>query len=150
GDVLATLVAARAWPEADALAAELRARAPRVSGVVLNVNDAHGNALFGAEERTLAGQPNLEDEIGPARVELASRSFFQLNRDTAGRAYRDLQQAVAALGPIDRAVDAYAGAGGIAFSLAGLARDVVAIEESAAATAAAAAFAQKRGLPVRF
>jgi 23S rRNA (uracil1939-C5)-methyltransferase len=121
-----------------------------VSGVVLNVNAGHGNVLFGPQERTLSGQPSLEDEIGPARVELASRSFFQLNRDTAGRAYADLQAAVAALGPVTRAVDAYAGAGGIAFSLGALAGEVVAIEESAAATAAAAAFARKRGLPVRF
>src|SRR5205085_7868535 len=98
GQVLLALVAAADWPEAEALASELRARAPRVSGVVLNVNAAHGNALFGDEERTLAGQPSLEDEIGPARVELASRSFFQLNRDTAGRAYQDLQKAAVALG----------------------------------------------------
>jgi 23S rRNA (uracil1939-C5)-methyltransferase len=150
GQVLAALVAVRDWPEADALAAELRARVPAVSGVVLNVNAAHGNVLFGPQERTLSGQPSLEDEIGPARVELASRSFFQLNRDTAGRAYADLQAAVAALGPVARAVDAYAGAGGIAFSLGALAGEVVAIEENAAATAAAAAFAGKRGLPVRF
>jgi 23S rRNA (uracil1939-C5)-methyltransferase len=151
GAVLVALVAARSdWSEAPALAAELRARAPRVSGVVLNVNAAPGNVLFGSEERTLAGQPGLEDEIGPARVELAARSFFQLNRETAGRAYRDLQAAVAALGPVARAVDAYAGAGGIAFSLTALAGEVVAIEENAAATAAAAAFASQRGLGVRF
>jgi 23S rRNA (uracil1939-C5)-methyltransferase len=151
GDVLVALVAARAdWPEAQSLARALRERAPRVSGVVLDVNASHGNALFGDEERTLDGQPSLEDEIGPARVELASRSFFQLNRDTAGRAYQELQAAVAALGPVARAVDAYAGAGGIAFSLCRFAGEVVAIEENAAATAAAADFARKRGLSVRF
>jgi 23S rRNA (uracil1939-C5)-methyltransferase len=150
GAVLVALVAAREWPEAAGLASELQARAAAVSGVVLNVNAAPGNTLFGDEERTLAGRPNLEDEIGPVRVELASRSFFQLNRETAGRAYQDLQRAVAALGPVGRAVDAYAGAGGIAFCLAPLVSQVVAIEENAAATAAAAAFAQRRGLPVRF
>jgi 23S rRNA (uracil1939-C5)-methyltransferase len=150
GQVLVALVAAGDWPEAAALADLLRARASAVTGVVLNVNAGHGNALFGDEERTLCGQPSLEDEIGPARVELASRSFFQLNRETAGRAYADLRAAVAALGPIGRIVDAYAGAGGIAFSLAALAGEVVAIEENAAATAAALAFARQRGLPVRF
>jgi len=150
GQVLAALVAARDWPEAAALATELRAGVPAVSGVVLNVNAGHGNALFGPEERTLSGESSLEDEIGPARVELASRSFFQLNRETAGQAYADLRAAVAALGPIGRAVDAYAGAGGIAFSLVELASEVVAIEENAAATAAAEAFARRRGLSVRF
>jgi 23S rRNA (uracil1939-C5)-methyltransferase len=150
GQVLVALVAARPWPDAEGLARELRQRAPRVSGVVLNLNAAHGNALFGEEERLLDGQSVLEDEIGPARVELASRSFFQLNRETAGRAYHDLQQAAAALGPLERAVDAYAGAGGIAFSLAPWAAEVVAIEENAAATGAAEAFARRHRLPVRF
>jgi 23S rRNA (uracil1939-C5)-methyltransferase len=150
GQVLVALVAARAWPEASALAAELRDRRPAVSGVVLNVNAGAGNALFGDEERTLAGQPRLEDEIGPVRVGLEARSFFQLNREVAGAAYEDLRAAAAALGPIERAVDAYAGAGGIAFCLLGLAREVVAIEENPAATAAAAEFARQRGLPVRF
>ena len=150
GQVLVALVAGRPWPEATALAAELRSRLSRVSGVVLNVNAAHGNTVFGEEERLLDGQASLEDEIGPVRVELASRSFFQLNRETAGRAYHDLQQTAAALGPIACAVDVYAGAGGIAFCLTPFAADVVAIEENLAATAAAAAFARNHGLPVRF
>jgi 23S rRNA (uracil1939-C5)-methyltransferase len=151
GEVLVTLVAARRdWADAVALAEELLARAPAVAGVVLNVNDGRGNALFGADEVTLAGRPTLEDQLGPARVELASRSFFQLNRGTAGRAYQALRAAAASLGPLDRAVDVYAGAGGIAFSLLPLAAEVVAIEENPAATAAAAAFAGRHGLGVRF
>jgi 23S rRNA (uracil1939-C5)-methyltransferase len=151
GEVLVALVIARPeWPEAPALADDLRARVPRVSGVVLNINDSRGNELFGASERTLTGRPNLEDEIGPARVELAARSFFQLNRGAAGRAYQDLHDLAAAAGGIDCAVDAYAGAGGIAFTLAPLASEVLAIEENAAATAAAEAFARRQGLRVRF
>lgn len=151
GQVLVALVAARRdWPEAAALAGELRASVPAVSGVILNINDSAGNALFGGEEVTLAGDPGLEDEIGPVRVALAARSFFQLNRAMAGRAYQELREAAAALGPLDRAVDAYAGAGGIAFCLVPLAREVVAIEENPAATAAAAAFAAQRGLHLRF
>jgi 23S rRNA (uracil1939-C5)-methyltransferase len=151
-EVLVTLVAARAdWPEAVGLAAALRGRTPRVSGVLLNVNDSRGNVLFGPVDRPLAGEPRLEDDIGPVRVELASRSFFQLNRSTAGLAYQALAEAAARLGFVDRAVDAYAGAGGIAFCLAPRAREVVAIEENAAATAAAAAFASNRAISnVRF
>jgi 23S rRNA (uracil1939-C5)-methyltransferase len=151
GQVLVALVAGRPeWPGAEALAAALQARAPQVTGVVLNVNESRGNALFGGEDRLLGGVPTLEDRVGPARVELHARSFFQLNRGTAGRAYADLAAAAAALGPITRAVDAYAGAGGIAFSLLPHAREVVALEENAAATAAATDFATRGGLPVRF
>jgi 23S rRNA (uracil1939-C5)-methyltransferase len=146
GQVLVTLVAGRPpGPELTELAAELRARVPAVSGVVLNVNPTAGNVLFGPDDVTLAGQPRLEDGIGPVRVELASRSFFQLNRQTAGLAYEELRRAAAALGPVARAIDAYAGAGGIAFCLAPYATEVVAIEDNAAATTAAAGYAARHG-----
>jgi 23S rRNA (uracil1939-C5)-methyltransferase len=152
GQALVTLVAgAASWPEARVIADQLRAAAPAVTGVVLNTNPTPGNVLFGDKEVTLAGRPTLEDQIGPVRVELASRSFFQVNRAVAAAAYQALRAATAALGPVSRAVDAYAGAGGIAFCLAPLADEVIAIEENAAATAAASAFAARERLErVRF
>jgi 23S rRNA (uracil-5-)-methyltransferase RumA len=141
GEALVTLVAAAPWGMAAEIADELRAAAPAVTGVVLNLNPTTGNVLFGSEETTLCGRPTLIDRIGPARVELASRSFFQVNRAVAGAAYEAMRTAAAALGPMARAVDVYSGAGGIAFTLAPFAGEVVAIEENAAATAAASAFA---------
>ena len=136
GRVLATLVSARAqWSGADAVASACMSEFPAFVGVVLNVNSSGGNALFGEDERVLAGQASFEDEIGDVRVRLASRSFFQANRAVASRIYRDL---VARLpGDLGRAVDAYSGAAGIALSLASRAREVIAIEQNAAATAAA-------------
>ncbi len=152
GDVLVTLVTARdEWPEARALAEELRAQAPRVLGVVQNVNPTIGNVLLGPTEIVLAGQASYEDAIGPVRVELTSRSFFQVNRDVAAEAYARVRSAAENLGAIDRAIDLYAGAGGIAFALAPTTREVLAIEENAAATRAASAFAARQGLAhVRF
>jgi 23S rRNA (uracil1939-C5)-methyltransferase len=133
GRVLATLIASRGdWPSASTVAAELIRQLPAVSGVVLNVNSGTGNALFGKQERLLVGQATLVDGIGDVRVRLASRSFFQANRAVASRIYRDLVAAL--LRDLDRAVDAYSGAGGIALSLLPLAREVVAIEENPAAT----------------
>jgi 23S rRNA (uracil1939-C5)-methyltransferase len=78
-------------------------------------------------------------------VRLGPRSFAQANRLVAGRAYQDIVAAAARLGSIDRVVDAYAGAGGIALALAPLAREVVAIEENPAACATAQAFLAERG-----
>ena len=146
GKVLVALVTGReSWPEAAALARELAATCPAVLGVVQNINSATGNALFGDPEHPLFGSATIEDTIGPARVRLGSRSFFQANRLVAGRAYQDIVAAAADLGPIGRVVDAYAGAGGIALSLAPLAREVVAIEENPAACATAQAFLAERG-----
>lgn len=142
GAVLATFVTAGPWPQAVALAAALRARAPSVVGVVHNVNPTAGNVIFGDEEHLLSGSATLEDGIGPARVELASRSFFQVNRFVAALAYQAIWDAA---GSASLAVDAFAGAGGIAFGLAARGAQVIAIEENAAATAAAARFAATRG-----
>ena len=146
GRVLVALVTGReGWPGAETLARELAAACPAVLGVVHNINSASGNALFGEQEHLLFGCATIEDTIGPARVRLGPRSFAQANRLVAGRAYQDIVAAATRLGSIDRVVDAYAGAGGIALALAPLAREVVAIEENPAACATAQAFLAERG-----
>jgi len=141
GKVLVALVTSHAdWSLATTIARELAGACPAVLGVVHNVNGTGGNALFGATEHLLFGSATIEDTIGPARVRLGPSSFFQANRLVAGHAYRDIVTAAAHLGTIDRAVDAYAGAGGIALSLAPLAREVIAIEENPSACATAQAY----------
>jgi len=139
GKVMATLVTARSdWASAEAVATLLRQRCPAVISVILNVNPSTGNALFGDQERVLVGQATIDDTIGDVRVRLSSRSFFQANRQVASRIYRDI--VAAAPDGIVRAVDAYAGACGIALSLVARANEVIAIEENGAATHAAADF----------
>jgi 23S rRNA (uracil1939-C5)-methyltransferase len=134
GEVQATLVTAgRAQQAALARVAELlRAARPEVVGVVQNINPSRGNAIYGAEEITLGGQPALEDLAGNVRVLLSPRSFFQANREVAALAYRAIAAAVAPRGG-DRVVDAYAGVGGIALTLARAAGEVIGIEEHAGA-----------------
>jgi len=146
GDVLATLVTAgRAWPQGAVVAAALRAARPEVTGVVHNVNPSRGNVIYGAEETTLAGEPTLQDQAGDVRVRLSSRSFFQDNREVAALAYRAIAAAVAPTGT-DRVVDAYAGVGGIALTLARAAREVVGIEEHEGAVDDAVASAALNGI----
>ena len=144
GQVMATVVTARSeWQDAEAVALAFSQRCPAVTSVVLNVNEGAGNALFGERERVLVGQPSVEDTIGDVRVRLSSRSFFQSNRLVASQIYRDIVAAAPAASA--RAVDVYAGACGIALSLAAKAREVLAIEENPVATQAAAAFLAEQG-----
>jgi 23S rRNA (uracil1939-C5)-methyltransferase len=153
GKVLVTLVSARApWPQAQALANALAVACPGVCGVVHNVNASTGNVLLGKEEHLLWGSAFIEDTIGPARVRLGPLSFAQANRQVAGLAYAAIVSAAQKLGAIDRVVDAYAGAGGIALSLAPLVTEVVAIEENPTAAATAQAFITETmaGARVRF
>jgi 23S rRNA (uracil1939-C5)-methyltransferase len=146
GAVLVTLVIARdAFPQGAALADELRAAHPEIVGVVQNVNPTRGNVIFGDRERTLAGSAALEDRVGPVRLRVSSRSFFQANRDVAALAYAAIAGA-AALSGSETVVDAYAGVGGIALTLAPHAGRVIGIEQHPAAVEDAAWSAAASGI----
>jgi 23S rRNA (uracil1939-C5)-methyltransferase len=146
GQVLATLISARAdWPAGAAVATELRAARPDVSGVVHNINPLPGNVIYGPDDVTLSGQPTLDDQIGDVRLRLSARAFLQANRDVAALAYARIAAAVALTGG-ETVVDAYAGAGAIALTLAARARVVHGIEENPAAVADAVASAALNGV----
>lgn len=142
GQVLVTLVTASdVFVDGVAVAEELVAARAEVVGVVQNINRSRGNALYGDEERVLAGEATLIDQVGTVQLRLSSTAFFQVNRDIAARIYADVGDA-AALGGTERVVDAYAGVGGIALTLARGAAEVVGIEEHPRAVADAQAAAQ--------
>jgi 23S rRNA (uracil1939-C5)-methyltransferase len=142
GQVLVTLVTAtEAFADGESIARALIAARPEVLGVVQNINVSRGNTLYGPEERLLAGVATLEERVGPVHLTLSSTAFFQVNRDIAARIYEDLAEAAALTGQ-ERVVDAYAGVGGIALTLARGAGEVIGIEEHAHAVADAQAAAQ--------
>ncbi len=130
----------RAWPPS------LCAARPEVSGVVQNVNPSRGNAIYGPEDHLLSGEATLEDNIGGVRLRLSPRAFLQANRDVAALAYRAIADAARLTGR-ETIVDAYAGVGGIALTLAPRARAVVGIEEHAAAVDDATASAARNQAP---
>jgi 23S rRNA (uracil1939-C5)-methyltransferase len=147
GQVLVTLVThRRQWPTGPELARTLLRVRPEVVGVVQNVNPTAGNVLFGAEEILLDGQQHLDEVVGGVQVALSSRAFVQLNRQLAALAYAQIRKTVERLSPVDTVVDAYAGVGGIAFSLASVSQRLIAIENNPAAAAAGKAAARDAGL----
>jgi 23S rRNA (uracil1939-C5)-methyltransferase len=151
GQVLVTLVTADdAFAAGEAIAKDLMTARPEVTGVVQNVNRSRGNALYGDEERTLAGAAQLHDRVGAVELRLSSTAFFQVNREIAARIYADVTDAAALTGT-ERVVDAYAGVGGIALTLARGAAEVVGIEEHPRAVADAEAGKQlNHAVRVRF
>ncbi|MES1205057.1 MAG: 23S rRNA (uracil(1939)-C(5))-methyltransferase RlmD [Pseudomonadota bacterium] len=137
GQVLITLVTATdAFPAGTSVATELIGRHPNIVGVVQNINPSRGNAIYGDTERTLAGESIIHDQIGDVRLRVSSRAFFQANRHVAHAAYQAIIRALAPT-KADLVVDAYAGVGGIALTLAATAGSVLGIEEHAAAVHAA-------------
>lgn len=152
GAVLATLVTSReAFPAGPELAAALGAARPEVAGVVQNVNPTRGNAIYGPREVTLAGTATVEDQIGGVRLRVSSQAFLQANRHVAAAAYAAIARGLAPRAG-DRVVDAYAGVGGIALTLAphlgtdAGAGDLLGIEEHPAAVEDAAASATLNGV----
>jgi 23S rRNA (uracil1939-C5)-methyltransferase len=107
-DESAVRVALVAWttePRLATLARRLRQRRVDVGSVSLNLNPSPGNALLGAEEVALDGEP------------WSPRPFHQGNPAQAGRLYEDLVGAAALRGG-ETVLDLYSGAGAIAEALA--------------------------------
>jgi 23S rRNA (uracil1939-C5)-methyltransferase len=157
GQVLVALVTGRPeFPAGHAIAAALAAAIPAVVSVVHEINESTGNAIFARASATAAPAPTLLgpgvliERFGAVDVEIGARAFLQLNRAVARAAYAAIRDALATA-PIARLLDLYAGVGAIAFSVADCAREIVAVEENPAATAAGADAAARAGLAhVRF
>lgn len=134
------------FPMAADLADRLRAAHPEIVGVLHNVNPSAGNAIWGEAETLVWGAATLDDAIDGIRLRLSARAFFQANRQVAALAYRAIAAAVAPTAR-DTVVDAYAGVGGIALTLARAgAGCVLGIESHAGAVVDATANAAANGL----
>jgi len=154
----------------------LIASAPRIRVVTANIQPAHAAVLEGEEELVLTEEAALPIRLAGMTLRLPPRSFFQTNTEVAAALYaqaaewagrclseerRDATKGAPAepvdrfvsprsLGERRRIVDLYCGVGGFALALAGPGREVVGIETSADAAAAAQASADAAGLDARF
>lgn len=81
-----------------------------------------------------SGQPWYEEELLGHRFRISAASFFQVNTPQAENLVRLVRDGLA-LAPVDVLLDAYAGVGTFAKTLASLVRKVIAIEVSASSVA---------------
>jgi 23S rRNA (uracil1939-C5)-methyltransferase len=137
------------------LARRIRHAHPEVAGVVANLQPAAGNVLVGAvaPDRVLDGEAFLEERVGPVRLRLSPRAFFQANRELAALIYADVaaRAEAAGLGAGGRAIDVYSGVGGIALLLGRSGATAIGIEDNPAAVEDARAAAALQNLTnVRF
>ena len=114
------------------LAEQLMARTQEIVGVVQNVNSDDGNAVFGTESRTLAGQDYLEEQVAGVGVHLGIASFFQVNTRVAEAAYYAILSGLSP-GPEDVLLDLYAGVGAVGLVCASRVKRVIGVEEVAEA-----------------
>lgn len=121
----------RRWSGAPDLLQRLQ-RLRNVSSVVLNLNPAPGNAILGETFVAVTPQTALIERVGGLKLKNSAGAFVQANIAAARRVYERVRS-WAEPQPDELAVDLYAGVGAISFYLAGQARLVVGIEESAVA-----------------
>lgn len=126
-----------------------------VIGVVLNLNDDPGNALFGPRFLTVAASPPLRsgalvDRVGELALRSSAGSFTQANPSAARAAYAEVVRLAEPKAGL-RAIDLYCGVGAIALSLARAGMEVQGIEENPQAVRDARANAEANAVQsVRF
>lgn len=116
GGVMVCFVAWREFPEANVLASSLMSRFSDVKSVILNINAADTNVIFGEKFITLAGEDSIEDTMAGLRFRISPQSFYQVNRGAAELAYEKLRE-IAAIQPGDVLCDLFCGTGTIGLSL---------------------------------
>jgi 23S rRNA (uracil1939-C5)-methyltransferase len=150
GDVLVVLVHTSATPR-DKLAsvATAMARHTAVRGLVAIANDRRDGSIVpaGSPAETLLGEPHLVEQLAGAAVEVGAGEFVQVNRAQAAAMYARVAE-LAAAQPGSRAVDLYAGLGGIGLHLARAGAHVIAVERDRDAVAALSRAASAANLPL--
>jgi 23S rRNA (uracil1939-C5)-methyltransferase len=133
-----------AFPEGSQLARLLMQRFSFVTGVIQNINESRGNVIWGERYRILAGRDTLMERFGDLKLVFPPGVFSQANPFTARKIYEHVAAAAALQGQ-ETVLDLYCGVGPISLSLARAARQVWAIDESAAAIDAAKQNARRNG-----
>lgn len=141
-----------------ALEARVRSRLPHLLGqlpalrvVTINIQPEHKAVLEGECEIVLTEAADLPMRLATGiTLRLGPRAFFQTNTWVAEQLYEQARRWTAELADVTHVWDLYCGVGGFALHLAGPGREVLGIEASSDAVAAAARTAHELGLEADF
>ena len=127
------------------LAAQLAARVPRTTSVVMNVNPKKASVAIGVEEHLLGGRDHILESVGGLRFQVSANSFFQTNTAQAERLFSIVIDSAALAGD-ETVLDLYSGTGAISLQLAGRCRWVYGVEVTQVAVDDAARNAAANGI----
>lgn len=99
------------------LAKDLAGRFDEIKGIALNYNDMSTNVIMGHETETIWGEDYIVDQLANLKFRLSPTSFFQINNQQALKLVETVGD-FAELSSGQKVLDAYAGIGTIALSLA--------------------------------
>jgi 23S rRNA (uracil-5-)-methyltransferase RumA len=135
----------RDFPQGGALARSLSRKFSFINGVIQNVNEQRGNVIWGDRYRIISGRDTLLENIGSLVLGFPAGVFSQANPSSAKRLY-DLVAEMAALNGLQTVLDLYCGVGPISLNLAGSARLVWGIDDSAVSIDTAKQNARRNGI----
>jgi 23S rRNA (uracil1939-C5)-methyltransferase len=133
-----------ALPQGGALSRALHQRFPFIVGVIQNVNETHGNVIWGGANRMLGGSETIMERIGDLKLVFPAGVFSQANPFTARKLYERVRE-WAALTGTETVLDLYCGVGPISLFLAPSARQLWAVDDSEQSIATAKQNARRNG-----
>ena len=132
-------------PEKEALAERLRAAAPGFKGMIWAIHTGVADVARVERERWRWGDLTLNEQLNDLDFELSPQSFFQTNTAGARALYENVVE-LADLGPRDRVLDAYCGAGAIGLHCARAVERVVGVDSVRESIWNARANARRNGI----
>lgn len=120
-------------------------KSPAIVGVVKNINDSPGRAIFGNANLVLAGKSSIEDKLCGLNFHISPTSFYQVNPMQTEVLYERVREYAIITGE-ERVLDLYCGIGTISLYLSQWVRRVIGLEVNEAATDDAAANARANGI----
>ena len=151
GDVMIALIVASGTPrpKLEQVASAL-SKHPAMRGLVAITNDRRDGAIVpsGSSAQVLLGHGHIVEELAGVSIALGAAEFLQVNRAQAAAMYARVAELALEPGG-KRAVDLFAGLGGIGLHLARGGADVVSVEIDRDAVAQLRRAAERANLPLR-
>jgi 23S rRNA (uracil1939-C5)-methyltransferase len=151
GDVMISLVVASGTPRGklEQVAAAL-SHHPAVRGLVAITNDRRDGAIVpsGSSAQVLLGHGHIVEELAGMSIAVGAAEFLQVNRAQAAAMYARVAELALEAGG-KRAIDLFAGLGGIGLHLARAGAEVVSVEIDREAVAQLRRAAERAQVPLR-
>jgi 23S rRNA (uracil1939-C5)-methyltransferase len=145
-EVNVTLVSRRAsLPHREELARTLQRKFSFVTGVIQNVNETHGNVIWGDSYRTLSGRDTIHEQIGALKLAFPAGVFSQANPVAAQKVYAWIAELGGFTGK-ETVLDLYCGVGPISLCLAAKTHLIWGIDDNEVSIATAKQNARRNGI----
>lgn len=146
GEIMVVLIlASPVFPGKNNFVKLLRAKHPRISTIVINVNDQKTSMVLGERNITAFGRGYIIDELCGKKFHISPNSFYQVNPVQTEKLYGEALR-IADLHGKETVIDAYSGIGTVGIIAAAHAGQVTGIELNPAAVRDARTNAKINGI----